>query len=223
VKRAGRLLAVLTVLPMWAAGAASWAASTDSAPERCQTLLKHGRRNEAKSCFQALVRQDTPYLRAEGYWGLGEYSEANQEFRAAVMQADGNARYRVRWGLMLHERFNNQDAQALLKEALARDPKNAQAFLGLALVSADGFDSGATEWARKALQVDPQLAPAHELLGSLALEDSEPEQAAAEADAALQISADSLDAMAARRTRGLPGSVRSIRPTARVMHWRHTS
>ena len=121
---------------------------------------------------------------------------ANQEFRTAVAQADGNAQYRVRWGRMLHERFNDQDAQALFREALARDPKNAQAYLGLALVSADGFDEGAVDWARKALQIDPQLAPAHELLGRLALEDSQPEQAAAEADAALKIAADSLDAMA---------------------------
>jgi tetratricopeptide (TPR) repeat protein len=63
-------------------------------------------------------------------------------------------------------------------------------------VSADGFDEGAVEWARKALQIDPQLAPAHELLGRLALEDSAPDQAAAEADAALKIASDSLDAMA---------------------------
>ncbi|MDB6014115.1 MAG: hypothetical protein JWL65_6365 [Gammaproteobacteria bacterium] len=182
----------------------AWAASTPlraaplaaDAVERCQVLLKHGQNSEARSCFQALVRDSSPYLRAEGYWGLGEYSMANQEFRTAVGQADGNAQYRVRWGSMLHERFNDQDAQALFKEALARDPKNAQAYLGLALVSADGFDEGAVDWAHKALQIDPQLAPAHELLGRLALEDSQPDQAAVEADAALKIVPDSLDAMA---------------------------
>ena len=58
--------------------------------------------------------------------------------------------YRVRWGRLLHERFNNTDADDLFKEALQRDPKNAQAYLGLALVSADGFDSKAIEWAKKA-------------------------------------------------------------------------
>ena len=164
----------------------AWVASTPlsaaplaaDAAERCQVLLKHGQNSEARSCFQALVRDGSPYLRAEGYWGLGEYSMANQEFRTAVAQADGNAQYRVRWGRMLHERFNDQDAQALFREALVRDPKNAQAYLGLALVSADGFDEGAVDWARKALQIDPQLAPAHELLGRLALEDSQPDEAA---------------------------------------------
>ena len=68
-------------------------------------------------------------------------------FVAAVAQNAANAMYRVRWGRLLHERFNNTDAEDLFKEALQRDPKNAQAYLGLALVSADGFDSKAIEWA----------------------------------------------------------------------------
>lgn len=181
----------------WVAAASSWAApASPAAAEHCQELLKHGHNSEARICFQGLIRESSSYLRAEGYWGLGEYSTANQEFRAAVAQADGNAQYRVRWGRMLHERFNDQDAQTLFKEALARDPKNASAYLGLALVSADGFDQGAVEYARKALQIDPNLASAHELLGRLALEDSAPDQAAAEADAALKIDAEALDAMA---------------------------
>jgi tetratricopeptide (TPR) repeat protein len=127
---------------------------------------------------------------------LGQYSEANEAFREAVAQVPGSSQYRVRWGRLLHERFNDQEAQDLFKEALAKDPRNAQAYMGLALVSADGFDNGAVEWARKALAIDPQLAQAHELLATLALEDSEPEQAAAEADAALKIASDSLDALA---------------------------
>jgi cellulose synthase operon protein C len=175
----------------------SRAASPDAAaPEHCLSLQRHGHNTEARSCYQELVREGSPYLRAEGYWGLAQYSQANEEFRAAVAQVPRNALYRVRWGRLLHERFNDQDAQDLFKEALTKDPNNAQAYLGLALVSADGFDNGAVEWARKAVQIDPRLAQAHELLASLALEDSQPDEAAAEADTALKISADALDAMA---------------------------
>jgi len=167
-----------------------------AAPERCQTLEKHGHRGEAQTCFRDLIRSQSTYLRAEGYWGLHSYDQANEEFRAAVAQSDRNALYRVRWGRMLHERFNNQDAQDLFKEALQRDPKNAPAYLGLALVSADGFDNGAIQYARQALQLDPKLAAAHELLANLALEDSDTAEAAAEADAALKLSQDALDALA---------------------------
>ena len=186
----------LTGAVMVTAARAAPPSSEAAAPERCRSLQKHGHRGEAESCFRELVRANSPYLRAEGYWGLHSYDQANEEFRAAVAQSAGNALYRVRWGRMLHERFNNQDAQDLFKEALQRDPKNAPAFLGLALVSADGFDNGAIEYAQHALKLDPRLAAAHELLANLALEDSDTAQAASEADAALQLTPDALDGMA---------------------------
>jgi cellulose synthase operon protein C len=165
-------------------------------PEGCQVLRKHGRNAEAQKCFEELAQTRDPYLRAEGYWGLGRYQEANGAFRLAVAQSDGDAYYRVRWGLLLHERFNNAEAEDLFKEALQRDGKNAQAYLGLALVSADGFDSRAIEWTLKALAPDPNLVEGHELMASLALEDSDTQQALAQADQALKVSADALDAMA---------------------------
>ena len=159
-------------------------------------LRKHGHRAEAQACYELLTRTNDPYLRAEGYWGLGMYTDANNEFRAAVAQSDGNALYRVRWGLLLHERFNNTDAEGLFKEALQRDPKNAQAYLGLALVSADGYDNNAIVWATKALELDPKLVAAHELLAEIALEDSDTDQAIAQADEAIKLAPDALDAMA---------------------------
>jgi tetratricopeptide (TPR) repeat protein len=104
--------------------------------------------------------------------------------------------YRVRWGLLLHERFNNGDAVGLFQEALQRDPKNAQAYLGLATVSADGFDGKATDYANQALMLDPRLVEAHEFAANLALENADTEHAAAQADEAIALSPDALDAMA---------------------------
>jgi cellulose synthase operon protein C len=172
--------------------ASSWAGSVSE----CQTLARHGRNAEARACYEALTRAHDAYLRAEGFWGLKRYEEANNEFRLAVSEADNNALYRVRWGRLLHERFNNNDAEALFQEALARDPHNAPAYLGLALVSADGFDSKAIEWDAKALELDPTLVEAHELMANLELEDSSPAEALREADEALRLSSDAMDAMA---------------------------
>jgi tetratricopeptide (TPR) repeat protein len=174
------------------------AASVVSAasPSDCQEQRKHGRRAEAHACFEALTQERDAYSRAEGYWGLEMYREANDQFRAAVSQADHNAMYRVRWGRLLHERFNNAEAEDLFKEALARDPKNAQAYLGLALVSADGFDSQAVDWGKKALELDPKLVEAHELMANLALEDSDTKEALRQADEAIELSGDALNAMA---------------------------
>jgi cellulose synthase operon protein C len=165
-------------------------------PEACATLRKHGQKTDARACYETLSQQRDPYLRAEGYWGLRMYQDASDQFRLAVAQSDGNALYRVRWGRLLHERFNNSEANNLFKEALERDPKNAQAYLGLALVSADGFDHSAIRWDDEAIELDPGLAEAHELKANLALEDSDTAGAVKEADEAIEMSGDSLDAMA---------------------------
>src|SRR6202020_753561 len=122
--------------------------------------------------------------------------QANEEFRIATAADNGNAFYKVRWGMLLHQRFNNNDAVGLFKEALKRDPKNAQAYLGLAIVSADGFDGKATDYASRALVLDPKLVEAHEFAANLALENADTEHAVAEADEALRLSPDALNAMA---------------------------
>jgi tetratricopeptide (TPR) repeat protein len=170
----------------------SWAAT----PDDCHALRKHGHRVDAQKCYEALTEARDPYLRAEGYWGAEKYQEANNQFRIAVAQSPANALYRVRWGRLMHDRFNNTDAANLFKEALQKDPKNAQAYYGLALVSADGFDSKAFEYVGKALELDPKLAEAHELKANLLLEDSDEGKAFSEADEALKISPEALDAMA---------------------------
>jgi cellulose synthase operon protein C len=171
-------------------------AARAATPDECAKLRLHGQSARAQSCYESLARSSSAYLRAEGDWGLHQYEQANNEFRAAVAQNDASALYRVRWGMLLHERFNNTDAEQLFKEALQRDPKNAQACLGLALVSADGFDSKALEWTAKALELDPKLVEAHELAANLALEDSDTTAAIQQADQAMQLAPDALDAMA---------------------------
>jgi cellulose synthase operon protein C len=165
-------------------------------PNDCQTLRLDGHRAEAAKCYQSLTQATEPYLRAEGDWGLKLYEQANGEFRTAVAQAPANAMYRVRWGRLLHERFNNTDAEDLFNEALKIDPNNAPAYVGLALVSADGFDDKAVVYDFKAIALDPKLVEARELMASLALEDSDTAQATTQADEALKLSPHALDAMA---------------------------
>src|SRR5437879_10443355 len=127
--RSWKLLALLAMM-LVGSGVAAAAASS---PADCATLRRHGRRAEAQACYQSLTLSTDPYLRAEGDWGLELYQDANNEFRDAVARADGNALYRVRWGRLLHDRFNNPDASKLFSEALERDAKNADGYLGLAL------------------------------------------------------------------------------------------
>jgi tetratricopeptide (TPR) repeat protein len=165
-------------------------------PESCASLKLHGKRAEAEACYVALTRTNSPYLRGEGFWGLEQYDDANVQFRDATAPPDSPALYKVRWGLLLHERFNDKDAGDLFKEALEKDPKNAQAYYGLALIGSSGYDDKAQELANKALELDPKLADAHVLLADAALENNDTAHAVGEADKALGIQPDALDAMA---------------------------
>jgi len=166
--------------------------------EQCRGLQHHGKLTEAQACFGRLAAGSNPYLRAEGLWALERYQDANDQFKALIKQEPKNATYRVRWGYLFLERFNTNEAANLFNEALEIDKDNAQAYLGLARVSAEGFGGKAVELAEKAAKLDPKLPDAHELLAFLALEDNDEERSAKEADLALAISGEALDALAIR-------------------------
>jgi tetratricopeptide (TPR) repeat protein len=167
-------------------------------PADCWKLRKHGHSAEAKVCFETLTRSEQAYLRAEGFWGLQEWQQANEQFRLATQSANSKDLYKVRWGMLLHERFNDNDASDLFREALEKNASNAEAYLGLAMVSVDGFDGKATEYLTKAMVLDPRLAEAHELMGDIALTNDDSDAAVAEADKAMALEDDALDAMAIR-------------------------
>ena len=193
MRRAARIYFSAVVCAACLAGASLARGAT---LEDCQSLRKHGQRTEAQKCYESLTTARDPFLRAEGFWGVEMYEEANNAFRIAADASPANAMIRVRWGRLMHERFNNTEADNLFNEALKRDPKNAQAYYGLALVSADGFDNKAIEYTKKAIELDPKLYEAHELMAGLLLEDSDEAKAFEEADAALKVSSEALDAMA---------------------------
>jgi tetratricopeptide (TPR) repeat protein len=187
-----RVATPVALLLMYAACAVASAA----VPADCWSLRKRGHRSEAQACFDALTHSGDAYARAEGFWGLEEWGQANEQFRLATQPANSKAVYKVRWGMLLHERFNNPQAADLFREALAKESSNGEAYLGLAIVSADGFDGKATEYAAKAIELDPKLVGTHELMANLALENDQRDVAIAEADKALALDKDAMDAMA---------------------------
>ena len=154
----------------------------------------------ASAAILLLVAHAQTLDRAEALWKSRDYQAANSAFRALVKLNPKNPDYRVRWGRLFLERFNDEEAAKLFQEALDLKKDHAGALMGLALVAAEGFDSKAVELAEKALAIDPKLIEARVLLARLALEDNDPQHAAEEADKALAISPDALDAMAIHAT-----------------------
>lgn len=165
-------------------------------PADCWTLQHHGK--DAKACFTQLTQSRSSYERAEGAWGLEDWQVANDSFREATASPSSPALYKVRWAMLLHARFNNAEAADLLREAIAADPKNAQAYLALATVQAEDYSGNASDSIAKALALDPRLAAAHALAARIALDNDNRDLALKEADAALALDAEATEAMAVR-------------------------
>ena len=184
-----RHLASIAILFLMSVGTVSIAQAPD-----CWKLLKLG--HDPRPCFERMTQSNDPLVRGEGFWGLQQWDQANSQIRLSAESANSPAEDKVRWGELLRERFNNSDAADLFREALEKDPKNAQAYFGLAKISADTFDGHAAEYALKALSIDPKLYEAHELLADVALMNDDRNTATTEADKAIAIAPDALDAMA---------------------------
>ncbi|HEX3685487.1 MAG TPA: tetratricopeptide repeat protein [Bryobacteraceae bacterium] len=164
--------------------------------DNCRALRHHGQLHEAEACFTRLTQATDSFHRAEGYWGLGRYDEANEEFRAALREQPKSALVHVEWGRMYLDHYQPGDAAKLFEEALEIDSNNAPAYLGLARVAAQAFDKRAVRLANQAMQHDAKFAEAHEFLAYLALEDGNPNLAATEAQQAIALSGEALDGMA---------------------------
>lgn len=188
MKRAFQLVSILCC--------AGLALHAQSATERCRTLVRHGKASEAPVCFSSLTRSPDPFVRAEGYFGLGQFENSNGEFRTAYKAQPRSAEVKAEWGRLFLEHYQPSDAAKLFTEALESDPNYAPAYLGLAWVFAQRFDKRAVDLAREALKHDAKLFEAHELLAYLALEDNDRKTAIEEAQKALAISNEALDAMA---------------------------
>ncbi len=186
-----RTLLLLAMAGLTAAGATL---------EECREQKRRGRLAEAKTCWLALTQSREAGQQAEAFWALGEYSTANDRFRAAVATRPKDAALRVRWGRMFYERGQKKDAAALYEEALALEKDFPPALIGMAYLASSGFESKAVEMAEKALEKDPKLFEAREMLARFALEEYDEKKAIAEADKALAISPEALDALVVRAT-----------------------
>jgi tetratricopeptide (TPR) repeat protein len=133
---------------------------------------------------------------AESLWKAHRYDDANVAFRALNARDPNNAEYKVRWGRLLLERNNPSDAGDLFQEALKIKKDYPPALLGMAIGQAENYDHQAIAMARKALQGDPKLVEAQELLARMALEDNDNPKAIEEAKKALAIDPNSVEARA---------------------------
>ena len=147
-------------------------------------------------CLLALPRRADAGAGGSLPEGAATIKDANEVFKQLVAQHPENADFRVRWGRMYLDHSQPSDARDLFAEALEIKKDHAGALLGLALVAAQNFEHRAADLARKALESDPGLLEAQELLARLALEDSNNTKAEEEARKALAMNANSVQGKA---------------------------
>lgn len=176
----------------------------------CRSLHRRGKLAEARACHSRMAQSGNALQQAEAFWYLNDAESANNFFRAAVKAQPKNPEPRVRWGRFYLERNKREDAAALFEEALAVQADYPPALIGMALVAAGSFDAKSVEFAEQALKKDPKAYEAHEVLARFAIEDGNPAEAGVQADKALAISPEALDALMIRATidwmEGKPGT-----------------
>lgn len=165
-----------------------------AAVAECEKLRRHGDPGE-RACYQRLSRSNDPLTRGEGFWGLKDYNAANDAFRDAAKARPKDPVPLIRWGRMFLEHWQPGDAGDLFGEALELHTNNADALLGMAMVLSESFSGKAIDYAERALEANPKLAEAYELMARMALEDNNPAKAVEQAKKALELSPEALDAM----------------------------
>ncbi len=158
--------------------------------------MKHILRLSALALSLALALSAQTLQQAEALWKARRYQDANEVFKVLVQKNPDNPDYKVRWGRMYLDHWQPDTAAELFNEALALKKDHAGALLGLALIAAEHYEHKASELAAKALEADPKLLEAQELLARLALEDNNNPKAVEEANKALAIDANSVQAKA---------------------------
>ena len=189
--------AALALLLATFAVALPLAAQTAADRTVCEGLRKHGDPG-ARACWERLSRSTNLATRAEGLWGLKQYKAAFDTFNAAIDASPKDVNLKVRYGLMLLEAPMGKPSMGddQFKAALELDEKNAQAMLGLAKVAEEDYGASSVKLAEQALEADPKLYEARELIARVALEDNNEEKAVAEANKAVAMSPEAIDAMA---------------------------
>jgi cellulose synthase operon protein C len=161
--------------------------------------LRLGHRGEATELLAPLLRTgDSPapddLLRAGlAARALGEFETANDLLRAAAEASPGSTAINTAWGELFLEKYNGNEARRCFEAAVGADPRNADAWLGLARLASDSDVATALGAVRHALDANPSSVDALVVLAHLLLDAGYPEGARESLRRALEINASSLE------------------------------
>ncbi len=176
------------------ANSLAYRGATDAAePWYRRALSEYNRRFDLTSrelaavavAAQALARQQ-PAL----------FHDAVRVYDEALTRDPSNVDARVALGELLLAKYNNTEALAVFRDALRRAPTHAGALLGLARSQHFDHDPASVATVRQSLAANPNLVAARTFLARLLVESEQYDEAAREAELALAINPNALDALA---------------------------
>jgi Tfp pilus assembly protein PilF len=136
---------------------------------------------------------ESVFRAARAAQALGRPRDANTLYRAAD-GASADPAIDAAWGLLFLEKYNKPEALRSLQDAIKAEPEWAPAHAGLGRVLVDENPPAAASSARRALEIDKQLADAHLLLAELDLNNAKWDDARAKIQGVLEINPSHLEA-----------------------------
>jgi tetratricopeptide (TPR) repeat protein len=154
----------------------------------CDDHRYHGRAPQARSCYEGLLRSsNSPLVRAEAAWGIGDVKTANEYFREATQADEQAIRPRVRWGRLYLFTHQYVDASELFSEALKIDSDDVQARLGMTQLFVDQFSGNARKLVEEVLKDDDKLIAGHLLAAQIDLDGGRYKDAEKSLDEAVEL------------------------------------
>ncbi|HTI43960.1 MAG TPA: tetratricopeptide repeat protein [Vicinamibacterales bacterium] len=182
------------------ANPAASAPGGDAALELGKLQLYLGKKAEGTRTLQRVINaspQNTvvDFVRlGEAERVLGQFQQANADFRQANQLAPQNVAANIGWGEVFAEKYNRSDAAKSFQAALMAEPDNVRAKVGMASLMTDTNPPAARQLLGEVLNKDPNYVPAHVLLAQIALDDGKRDEAKESLRKALMVNPNSLEA-----------------------------
>jgi cellulose synthase operon protein C len=179
---------------------AASAPGSDAALELGRLQLYLGKRTEGTRTLERVISASPQNTAAdlvrlgEAERALGQFQQANADFRQANSLAPDDVGANLGWGEVFAEKYNRSDAAKSFQAALKIDPDNVQAKVAMATLMVDTNPPAARELIGEALKLNASYVPAHVLIAQVALDDGKRDEAKESLQKALSVNPNSLEA-----------------------------
>jgi len=179
---------------------AASAPGSDAALELGRLQLYLGKRTEGTRTLERVISASPQNTAAdlvrlgEAERALGQFQQANADFRQANSLAPDDVAANLGWGELFAEKYNRSDAAKSFQAALKIDPDNVQAKVAMATLMVDTNPPAARELIGEALKLNASYVPAHVLIAQVALDDGKRDEAKESLQKALSVNPNSLEA-----------------------------